>query len=150
MSQKRQGRGQRGEAIGRPAAERVAGAHVQNGQPRVSGHAGVAEALVHSLNGIWREGHLHGVESRVGGTDAERRQQQRVKQNLPARDRLAGHHRQHGDADLGIVALHEQRERPEVRRRPEEDDGEHHPCGHRHLTGAVSYTHLTLPTIYPV
>ena len=39
-------RGQLREALGRPAPERVSGADVQHGQPRVGGHAGIATPFV--------------------------------------------------------------------------------------------------------
>ena len=42
-------------------------------------------------------------------------------------------HRQHRHAGLGVIGLHEQRQRPEVRRRPQEDDGEQQPRQQRRV-----------------
>src|SRR5712671_5095561 len=56
---------------------------------------------------------------------AERGQHQRIDQDLPPGLGQPGDHRQHRDAGAGIVARAPQRQRPEMRRRPEKDDEEH-------------------------
>ena len=67
---------------------------------------------------------MHPEAARAEGQLAHRVEQHRVEQDLAARLGLAAHHRQHRHADLRVLVLHEQAERPEVRRRPEEDDRE--------------------------
>src|SRR5436190_801251 len=51
-----------------------------------------------------------GAEGQLG----DRPEQDAVEQDLPARLGLAAHDGQHGHADALVLALHEQRERPEV------------------------------------
>ena len=55
----------------------------------------------------------------------DRRQQQRVGQDVAARGAAAVGHGQHRHAGIVVVDLHEQRQRPEMRRRPHEDQREH-------------------------
>ena len=54
----------------------------------------------------------------------ERHQSQAVGQDLAARGRLAPGDREHRDAGALVVVLDQQGQRPEVGRRPEEDDRE--------------------------
>ena len=71
------------------------------------------------------------------GHDREREQHQGVDQHLVLGPRLAPDHRHHRDAGPGVVGLLDEGERPEVGRRPVEDDGEQvdrgqvEPAGHR-------------------
>ena len=64
------------------------------------------------------------AEARRDRDQPERREQQRVEQDLPPRRIRAGDVRQHRDAGARVVAGFHERERPEMRRRPQEDDGE--------------------------
>ena len=58
------------------------------------------------------------------GQDGEREQDQRVDQHLELGPRLAPHHRHHRHPGPGVVRLLDERQGPEVRRGPVEDDGE--------------------------
>src|SRR5258705_938044 len=69
---------------------------------------------------IERAGKTHEPRQR-----AERSKHERIDQDLPPGLRQPGNHRQHGNASAGIVARAPQRQRPEMRRRPEKDDEEH-------------------------
>ena len=60
-------------------------------------------------------------QERHGG---DRDHDERVEQDLLHGLALAAHDRQHRDPRLRVVALDQERQRPEVRRRPEEDDQE--------------------------
>ena len=60
----------------------------------------------------------------TNGSRLTREQDQRVEQHLQARVLLAVRHRQHRHAGARVVLGAVQRERPEVRRRPGEDDEE--------------------------
>src|SRR4051794_38319539 len=53
---------------------------------------------------------------------ADRKEDQRVEEHLKPGVRLAVRHRQHRHAGLGVVLDAVERKRPEVRRRPREDD----------------------------
>src|SRR5262249_41645155 len=66
----------------------------------------------------------HAAEAEEEGRGAERHEDQRIDQNLAARFGLARDDRQHGHAGLRIVLRFDERERPEMRRRPEEDNEE--------------------------
>ena len=57
------------------------------------------------------------------GRHAKRRQRQRIDQDLLAGFTCAGGHGQHGHASLGVILMRPKRQRPEMRRRPDEDDG---------------------------
>src|SRR5690625_17795 len=56
----------------------------------------------------------------------QRQQQQAVEQDLALGRLLPRHHRQHGYAGALVVAVAIERQGPEVRRRPEEDEREEH------------------------
>src|SRR6266702_3526699 len=56
--------------------------------------------------------------------NADRRQHQRVAQNLAPRFGRAGHNRKHRHASAGVIVRAIKRQRPEMRRRPQEDDQE--------------------------
>ena len=58
------------------------------------------------------------------GRHPKRRQRQRIDQDLFAGFARAGGHGQHGYAGLGVILMRPKRQRPEMRRRPDEDDGE--------------------------
>ena len=68
--------------------------------------------------------------------DRQRQQQQGVDQHLPLGPLLTLHHRHHRHAGLGVLTLLDEGERPEMRRRPVEDDrkqvdgGQVEPAGH--------------------
>ena len=79
-----------------------------NAAPRPSGDDGVDDA----------------EEAEDERQQRQERQQERVEEDLAARLDLAVDDRHHRDADPRVLVLHQQRERPEVRRRPVEDDRE--------------------------
>ena len=60
-----------------------------------------------------------------GRRHRHRRQHQRVGEDLVARRPRPRRHRQHRHAGAGVVLVAEERQRPEVRRGPEEDQREH-------------------------
>jgi hypothetical protein len=58
------------------------------------------------------------------GTNADDSHEHRIDEDLPLRRCFASDVRHHRDADATVVTGLEQRQRPEVRRRPQEDDEE--------------------------
>ena len=69
--------------------------------------------------------------AREGERERQRDRDHRVRRDLPGRDLGAAHHGKHRDAGRGVVVAVLHRERPEVRGRPEEHDGEEDPGGER-------------------
>jgi hypothetical protein len=109
----------------------------------------IASAQLHCKQYHRRAGHACSravdcsSKSECAGQDRNRHQQDAVNENLPLCFGGTSHNRQHWDAGTGVFASTTERQRPEMRGRPQEDDQEENERFHPNAAGGRNPTSIT-------